>query len=515
MPQRAELVFALVGAVGTDLRHVGDLITQSLSRVGYTSERIRLSDLVVDRTGYAEVAKLKSDWKEDERIGGLMDAGDAFRRRARRGDAVALLGIAKMRALRQAAIVQSDRPRHDHAFILHSLKHPVEVETLRAVYGDALVVVAVYMPRAERERVLTDRIARSHKLFDASRFNNVAAELIARDEREKGDDLGQNVRDTFPEADVFLDGSVSGSLREQVDRVIEILFHHPHRTPTLDEYLLFHARATALRSADLARQVGAVIATADGEIIAAGCNEVPTAGGGAVWEEISETEGKPDRRDFTIGYDPTARMKLEMMTEVFERLQSGGWISQRFSAMVPEEMAREVLVAGKPGSMSGARVASIIEFGRIVHAEMSAITDAARRGLSVKNAKLFCTTFPCHMCARHIIASGISEVVYVEPYPKSKARELYEGMLRVDHEPSADLGAVHFRPFVGVAPRRYLAFFEMPKRKDSHGHVISWDPATAYARVRQFSAYLEVETAYVNELAMNSREWGLEEGDEQ
>ncbi len=515
MPQRAELVFALVGAVGTDLRLVGDLITQSLSRVGYTSERVRLSDLVVGRPFYAKVANQKSDWKEEERISGLMDAGDAFRRKARRGDAVALLGIAKMRASRQGETGQLDRPRHNHAFILHSLKHPIEVETLRAVYGDALVVVSVYMPRAERERVLADRIARSHKLYDASIFNDTAAALIARDEQEKGDALGQNVRDTFPEADVFLDGSASGSLREQVDRLIEILFHHPHRTPTLDEYLLFHARATALRSADLARQVGAVIATSDGEIIAAGCNEVPTAGGGAVWEGAPATDGKPDRRDFTIGYDPTARMKLEMMTEVFERLHSGGWISQQFSAMAPGDMAREVLVAGKPGSMSGARVASIIEFGRIVHAEMSAITDAARRGLSVKNAKLFCTTFPCHMCARHIIASGISEVVYVEPYPKSKARELYEGMLRVDHESSADPDAVHFRPFVGVAPRRYLSFFDMPKRKDSHGHVIEWDPTVAFPRVRQFSAYLEVEAVHVNELANNSREWGLEEGDEQ
>ena len=45
--------------------------------------------------------------------------------------------------------------------------------------------------------------------------------------------------------------------------------------------------------------------------------------------------------------------------------------------------------------LAGTRVASIIEFGKIVHAEMSAITDAARRGLSVKDATLYCTTFPC------------------------------------------------------------------------------------------------------------------------
>ncbi len=97
-----------------------------------------------------------------------------------------------------------------------------------------------------------------------------------------------------------------------------------------------------------------------------------------------------------------------------------------------------------------------MEFGRIVHAEMSAITDAARRGLSVKDATLYCTTFPCHMCARHILAAGIMRVVYIEPYPKSMAKELYKGSLNVDDDPEADKKSVAFRPFVRhIAPPVY------------------------------------------------------------
>jgi deoxycytidylate deaminase len=41
----------------------------------------------------------------------------------------------------------------------------------------------------------------------------------------------------------------------------------------------------------------------------------------------------------------------------------------------------------------------ILEFGRVIHAEMSAISDAARLGRATKDATLFCTTFPCHICA--------------------------------------------------------------------------------------------------------------------
>src|SRR5690349_8629760 len=48
-----------------------------------------------------------------------------------------------------------------------------------------------------------------------------------------------------------------------------------------------------------------------------------------------------------------------------------------------------------------------------------------------KGATLFCTTFPCHMCARLIIASGVKAVVLIEPYPKSKTHDLYSDSVEV------------------------------------------------------------------------------------
>jgi deoxycytidylate deaminase len=63
----------------------------------------------------------------------------------------------------------------------------------------------------------------------------------------------------------------------------------------------------------------------------------------------------------------------------------------------------------------------ILEFGRMIHAEMSAISDAARLGRETKATILFSTTFPCHICAKHIVSAGIGRVVFLEPYPKSYA----------------------------------------------------------------------------------------------
>jgi deoxycytidylate deaminase len=299
-----------------------------------------------------------------------------------------------------------------------------------------------------------------------------------------------------------LDATDDDELPHQVTRLVGILFRHPYHTPTLDEYGLFHAKASALRSADLSRQVGAVITTEDGEIIAAGCNEVPKAGGGYVWE------GR-DHRDFVIRHDSSARMKHEILEEVFGRLREAGWLRDDLIAIAPSELVGKALFSDEIPVLAGTRITSIIEFGRIVHAEMSAISDAARRGLSVKGATLHCTTFPCHMCARHIIAAGIRRVVYIEPYPKSMAKDLYKGSLDVDDDQEADEDAVEFHPFVGISPRRYIEFFEMPRRKDERGHIVEWTPATAMPRIKQYPTYLDVEAVHVDQLSEPRADWGL------
>ena len=51
------------------------------------------------------------------------------------------------------------------------------------------------------------------------------------------------------------------------------------------------------------------------------------------------------------------------------------------------------------------------------HAEQNAIIQAARLGVSIEGATLYCTHQPCVICAKMIINSGISRVVYAQGYP--------------------------------------------------------------------------------------------------
>ena len=51
-----------------------------------------------------------------------------------------------------------------------------------------------------------------------------------------------------------------------------------------------------------------------------------------------------------------------------------------------------------------------------VHAEQNAITDCAKRGVNCENSKIYITHYPCIICCRLIIASGIKEIYYLEDY---------------------------------------------------------------------------------------------------
>lgn len=64
------------------------------------------------------------------------------------------------------------------------------------------------------------------------------------------------------------------------------------------------------------------------------------------------------------------------------------------------------------------------ELCRGVHAEQNAVAQAAYFGVSVNGATIYTTTFPCSMCAKILINSGITEIVYDSGYVDELSKEL-------------------------------------------------------------------------------------------
>jgi deoxycytidylate deaminase len=467
-PDHNELVIALVAAVGTDVGMVANEIEIELSEYRYETVHLRLSIYLSEEAGENFFANKPFD----EALWDAMTAGDKLREKWGRGDALALHAISDVVATRSGRVGDATDlppPLDRVAFVLRSLKTQDELTTLRAVYGPRLIVIAAYSPKEARIAHLTAQIEASRGTKERATWVRQPEALVERDEKEEGV-RGQDVGGTFHRADFFVDGSRREATRADLQRTFELLFGSPFRTPTRDEHGQYLAAGAALRSAEFGRQVGAAIATAEGSIIAVGANEVPKAGGGSHWEEDG-----PGNRDFEIGdldtnrehFDDLAlRLTDQIDLRVRQLIDDAGPDTGPVAAAL--EQLRKDLLHALPGELRAGGLKDLTEFGRAVHAEMNALLDALRRGAGVAGATLYSTTFPCHNCARHIIGAGISRVVFIEPYTKSRAEQLHADSITPAAEP--DDRRVSFEPFVGVAPCRYREFFDAAAREQL-GHT--------------------------------------------
>lgn len=206
------------------------------------------------------------------------------------------------------------QPRPRVAYIIKSLKHPDEVDFMRDAYGDAFHLIGVTSSYARRTKTLIERKGLNEKDAKA---------LLDRDLNEDLEQ-GQHTRDAFQHSDYFICTTEdSDQLYNAVGRLIDLLFGNPFISPNFDEYAMFMAYAASLRSADLSRQIGAVIAK-NNEILSMGVNDCPRFGGGLYWP-ISTEHGKyvdePDGRDYMRGEDSNKIEQGKIISNILFNLE--------------------------------------------------------------------------------------------------------------------------------------------------------------------------------------------------
>lgn len=479
--KNSEVVIGIITTVGTDTSNAIKYIEEHLKKFSYETIVINVSSQIISK--FDDPKKTISN--EYDRINYYMDLGDKVRNETGDGAILAKGVAATIHAMRD---VSDPQPRKRCAYIVKSLKHPKESEYLKDVYGDGFHLVGITSKMDKRIEFLTNVKNIQEKQ---------ARKLIERDTKED-DKLGQQTLSAFQNSDYFLDVTDNlKELRNSVFRLIDILFGDPFVTPTFDEYAMFMAYASSLRSADLSRQVGAVITKGE-EIISSGANDCPKYGGGLYWQIHKDNSyyDLENGRDYKIGYDSNKHEQEIIINSILSS----------FNLEINEENKQKIKDAG---------IGSLTEYGRVVHAEMESLLMCARNNISTKNTTMYVTTFPCHNCAKHIIASGVEKVIYIEPYPKSKAIDFYSQEITTDGD-VAD--KVRFVPFSGVGPRRFVDLFSMNStkwesktRKDKDGKIINWDRTKANLRNPLYPMnYIEFEAIayknYYEEISNNKKE---------
>lgn len=494
-----ELVIGIVAPVGARRDTLIAILRKELREYQYQTEHIKLSNLMSLAPGHEALGS--TSFIEPDRTHAYMDAGDKIREASKLGDALAILAISEIKERRKN--LNKGNPdkvlqEHQHnAYIIDSLKHPDEVRTLRAVYGQGFLLISGYSRRNQRVQNLASKIAASRcNPQGVDQHKSDAEKTIQRDYNEEENPFGQKVQRCFPMGDFFVDlDAPEGRQEEIVVRFLKIVFDNPFITPRKDEAGMFHAEAASWRSSDLSRQVGAAICTPDGDVLSVGCNEAPKAFGGLYWEG-DDGDGRDFQRGRNDGNDQKRLIVAEIFDRLIERDNLGEFAESRLQAL------KELVVQGKEDPvLKDLQALNVIEYGRTVHAEMAALCDAAARGVSVKGATMYVNTFPCHICARHIVAAGIKRLVYIEPYPKSLTGRLFDDSIVV--EPQRDVGQqVAFEAFTGVAPRAYRFSFSMQsRRKDSTGQPVRWNKTGATTKMKRYiTSYLAMENHVIANL---------------
>ena len=391
-----EIVFGICSPIGVDNRIITEIISAEMRYYNYSSHKIKITDKMKD------IKVVGMELKERP----ITDKYDTYIKYANKirelfgiPSALSALSCVAIRNKRREINLSMGKDAKSYlektCYIIDQLKRPEEVSLLRQVYGRLFILISVYSDESRRLQAVSNRIAAD--LGDGRPTEedlSSARILMARDQEEGEVTSGQRLRDAFALADIFVDIDGREGAQNAVGRFLRGFFGSNAISPTRDEYGMYAAKGAALRSMDLSRQVGAAIFTADGEVITQGCNEVPKAGGGTYW-----SGDQNDFRDYVQGKDENERIKRSLLIDVVKALWRGGFLKGEDGderALI-ERVVDESYVKGSP--IRDAQLMDLLEFGRIIHAEMSAICDAARVGRSVKDAVLYCTTFPCHICS--------------------------------------------------------------------------------------------------------------------
>lgn len=451
-----ELIIGLCGAVGSGVKKLKESVISELKAVGYKVCHIRLSHLIADTQG--DKAKEIKELTGFERYKRLQDLGDELRNSAPNNlTVVAEMAIREIVTLRNAEFKDETtrgglaKTKKKVAYVIDQIKNPAEVDLLKTVYRNNFYLIGLLRNKEERIQ----------NLRDEPMTNEQANILIERDRSSKDSDgktvgSGQQVEKTLYLADYFIKNiDQMVDINVSVGRFLKLIHGVGNLTPTHDETGIFTAHSASFRSACLSRQVGSCIMDDEGNILATGCNDVPKAGGG-----LYNSNTNIDMRCYNRATCFNDKHKDILSKEIEVLLNK---LNVKSPALIAEKIMDET------------KAKSIIEYSRAIHAEMDSIMALARNtSISSVGKVMYCTTFPCHNCARHIVAAGIKRVIYIEPYEKSLALDLHSDAI-TQSDSAENTSKVVFSNFEGVSPARYESFFKINRVRKEEGRSKNYE----------------------------------------
>lgn len=451
-----ELVIGLCGPIGTDIKFVSKKLKEIIEDTfDYKCIEIKMSKFI--KAQYS----LDNDNRSVAYYNDVINKGNALREKY--GNDIlakyAIHDIAKNRHKKSDGIEDSEDLVYSKrvCYIINSIKHDDEFRLFKKVYQNIFYFIGVFSPLEIRKNNLLN-----------IQIPKPEIEKLIEIDSEQPEKYGQKVSKTFMNADYFMriEDSHEQIIRDKLTRFLDLIFGTKIITPSISENAMYLASSASANSACMSRQVGASITNQSGKVISVGWNDVPKFGGNLYTEGDDFDHRCMNKNGGTCFNDQEKKLLVNLIA----------------GELLDKNAIEEAQLKNIKEILEKSRIKDLLEFSRAVHAEMHAIINATQKsGSEIIGGSLYCTTYPCHNCARHIVASGIKEVYYIEPYNKSLALKLHDDSIT---ENSNENKKTKILMYDGVAPSRFMDLFKMTdglKRKKD-GIIIAQKRKTARPR---------------------------------
>lgn len=363
-------------------------------------------------------------------------------------------------------------------FYIDSLRNPMCINYLRNRYSN-FYLISVFASLYERKKRIKKQMGSN---FDEFSF-------LTHDKRDQGKDFKnkydgfykQNVRESAIISDIAINNdnefhykSLGGVDKQQSEifekllRYIALVISPGCTKPTIQEMFMNTAFTVAMKSNCISRKVGAVIAGKHGYLIGAGWNDVGEGQISCGLRKIKDLR-LPEYSNCIEAFkkkggndDLTEEEVIENLVKEYGNENSCFCLKDELSKIELKSKLESIYDQNTVESHGDGDTfynkvktqlkVKKLEYCKALHAEENAIIQGSKiGGMGLKNSKIYITTYPCELCAKKIQQAGISEIVYVEPYPKVLSEDLYlkEGVRKVG-----------IKQFEGVKAYSYMKLFK-------------------------------------------------------
>jgi len=280
--------------------------------------------------------------------------------------------------------------------------------------------------------------------------------------------VSQNLQECIQKADIFLanNGTPSNyeekirSLNTQIIRYVALILRPGLITPTRDERCMQLAFVAKLNSGCISRQVGAAIADRDFSIKAVGWNDIPKGQVPCLLRNVDELV-TGNGGDFFSTFEKTDQKFKNQIKKTYQNRK----VLEQSGLPCPFCFKREYNALKNEKNQVHTRS---------LHAEENAFLQLARQGnTGIQRGFLYTTASPCELCSKKAFQLGISEIVYVDPYPGissshilSSGLESYRPKIRLF---SGAIGHAYHRlydPILPIKDEHLARLTQMPEQAD-------------------------------------------------